>query len=650
MLNSPASQFSVTILKGRTLFARLPIIGLVLATLAVQVIFWIAIVPTLISPPAHPFETIEVSDIRLAEVEFSDDRSLSTGAFEAHEPTLQLVQPGYYLVQSSFQLDQVPERGVGLIIQGGADNQRSFVNGQALPFKGSMRVDSPGFYTLVPSINEVPRPYLREGFNTVSTLHVVGYPARETSFVAPLVGEYEQLKSALSWRLFLRSDAHQIALVMGFVLALSLFVVMLRSRDKLLPFWLFMLTLSWSVHSLFFRWPEMPFHGDARLVFYSITLLLLAVCWPIFVDAWTTRGSRHFRIAMVAVFLMASLWVLIRLLVIGGDLAWSAVEDVLDWVGLVLMLVTLLRLLWHFISMPNEKRIWEAALLLLLASLLGIYLFNTMFYDRNVPYMRLGQPMILLAFAVMFFSRNFQLFRSAEQINSELAEQLDHKTLALEQAHQREKLFVRQQAHDEERRRLMRDMHDGLGSQLMALLVMARKGNDSPQAYEKGIQQVIEEMRLMLNSLDSVGDNLETALQSFRKMIEPRITSAGFTFDWNNTVPRDAYPDYDGRQILQVFRILQEAVTNALKHSGGSSIRIVLEQLGGDAGDVAIHVSDDGRGFNPSDPQPEGHGFRNMKARASSIGADIALGPANAGETGASATLILKKEAAEGIG
>ena len=279
----------------------------------------------------------------------------------------------------------------------------------------------------------------------------------------------------------------------------------------------------------------------------------------------------------------------------------------------------------------EERRYWEAALLVLTASLLAYFLVNLALGGPNLPYFRLSQPLILLALAIMIFSRNFQLFRSTAQINALLQDQLDEKTAELHAAHSREKKLVRQQAHDEERRRLMRDMHDGLGSHLMALLVMAKRGVGKPEDFAEGIQQVIDEMRLMIESLDSVGDSLEIALHSFRKIMSARIESAGFTLEWHDAMQGQKPPDYDARTVLQVFRILQEAVSNALKHSGGDRIAITVHPSTDPDFALALEVRDNGAGTLPSPERPGGHGLRNMRARAASIGAQLDIAGSDEG-------------------
>jgi signal transduction histidine kinase len=226
------------------------------------------------------------------------------------------------------------------------------------------------------------------------------------------------------------------------------------------------------------------------------------------------------------------------------------------------------------------------------------------------------------------------LFRSSSQINDLLQAQLDQRTSELATAHDREKHLVRKQALDEERQRIMRDMHDGLGSHLMSMLMMASRGEAKHTEYADGLQLVIDEMRLMIDSMDSVGESLRAALTTFKRRIVPRAQGAGFTVNWNDQSGSDV-PEYGPRDVLQIFRILQEAITNALKHSGGDTIDIDIEQSGENA--LQISVSDNGKGIEA--PPERGRGLKNMRARANGIGAEFDL---DSSDTGARITLILR--------
>ena len=166
----------------------------------------------------------------------------------------------------------------------------------------------------------------------------------------------------------------------------------------------------------------------------------------------------------------------------------------------------------------------------------------------------------------------------------------------------------------------MRDLHDGLGSQLMTMMLSARLGEADPPRVAEGLQSVIDEMRLMVDSMDSVGESLEAALATFRARIQPRVEAAGFVFRWSQ--PEALAAPYLGpRGVLQVFRIMQEAVTNALKHSGGTEISVEIAPHGDSS--VEIAVADNGSGHAAD--ADAGRGFANMRSRAQAVGAHYAL-------------------------
>jgi signal transduction histidine kinase len=249
---------------------------------------------------------------------------------------------------------------------------------------------------------------------------------------------------------------------------------------------------------------------------------------------------------------------------------------------------------------------------------------NEFFWQQTTGYLSRTAPFLILALVVAFFARSVRLFRSADQINQVLAGRLAQREAELSEAHARERDLVRFQAHADERQRILRDMHDGLGSQLMSMLLAARRGEVKPDRLAEGLQSVIDEMRLIIASMDSVGESLFAALSLFRDRMTPRIDAAGFTLEWDDRYRSD-FPEYGPRPTLQVFRILQEAVTNALKHSGGDRVHVLIEPS--PAAGVRITVSDNGLAARGAQAvlTGTGRGLANMQTRAAAIGARISV-------------------------
>jgi signal transduction histidine kinase len=171
-------------------------------------------------------------------------------------------------------------------------------------------------------------------------------------------------------------------------------------------------------------------------------------------------------------------------------------------------------------------------------------------------------------------------------------------------------------------------MHDGLGSQLMSMLLAARRGVAKPAAVAEGLQSVIDEMRLLIDSMDSVGESLGSAFALFRDRLKSRVEQTGMAFHWHQDSAIEL-PAMGPREVLQVFRIMQEAVTNALRHSGGSQINVTIAPSPEPGQSVRIGIADNGSGLGQANPR--GKGMDSMAARAAGIGARLQVQSSSAG-------------------
>jgi signal transduction histidine kinase len=276
-------------------------------------------------------------------------------------------------------------------------------------------------------------------------------------------------------------------------------------------------------------------------------------------------------------------------------------------------------LIWHFCTVDEDRHL-EAAILSICAVCLALDAVGEKFGLLAGGYLIDAAPLLLLAFVAAFVQRNFVLFQSAIGLNAMLEARLKARELELAEAHARERDLVGLQARNEERRRLMRDMHDGVGGQLVGLLLSLRRGAVDKDKMVEGLQGVMDEIRLMIDSSDAAGASLDAMLAVFETRVRPRVEGAGFQFGWrdDHTLGGDLPP----QDVLQVFRIMQEAVTNALKHSGGDRIDIVISDA--PDGEVQIEIGDNGEGLiegaGVRSPGGGGHGLGNMRDRAVAVG------------------------------
>jgi signal transduction histidine kinase len=261
---------------------------------------------------------------------------------------------------------------------------------------------------------------------------------------------------------------------------------------------------------------------------------------------------------------------------------------------------------------------------------MGVDYYQQLTTGNSSGFLQTSLPILIIAFPVAFLARNIRLFRSMNEFNTLLTSQLQQRETELAENYARQGELLRRETLVAERQRLMRDMHDGIGGQLMSLLFASRR-KQLPQAeMTESLQAVIDELRLVIDSLDTVGETLTTALAGFRSRVEPKLSTAGIELRWSNTLP-DTKNSLGPREVLQIFRIVQEAVTNVIKHAGSPTLDIAIGPFPDDAGYIVIRISDAGVG--QSETASTGHGLQNMAERAKSIGAALTTDVTESGRT-----------------
>lgn len=226
-----------------------------------------------------------------------------------------------------------------------------------------------------------------------------------------------------------------------------------------------------------------------------------------------------------------------------------------------------------------------------------------------------GTFVMLLAFLYAVQRRYTAAMEAVEEVNAGLEARLAEREAELRQQHERLHEVGREQALLLERQRLMRDMHDGLGSTLMSSLVLAEQGRLAPDALAGVLRECLDDLRLVIDSLEPIEHDLVTLLASLRHRLGRRLEGAGLVLHWDvQDLP--PLPWLNPPDALQVLRIVQEVLTNVLKHASARHVCIATRALGDQ---VRVQVQDDGCGFAPG-PAGAGRGLRHLALRAARLG------------------------------
>jgi signal transduction histidine kinase len=232
---------------------------------------------------------------------------------------------------------------------------------------------------------------------------------------------------------------------------------------------------------------------------------------------------------------------------------------------------------------------------------------------------------------------------SASERAGELLEmRLSTRERELNESHARLRAVEQAQMLLQERQRLMREMHDGLGSALMSSLIAVERGQMKPQDIAQVLRECVDDLKLTIDSLEPVGDDLLVLLATLRYRLEPRLEAAGIELRWD-IEPVPTLEWLDPQSALQILRMLQEILTNTLKHANARSISVATKTLParGDASadgasegeEILIIVADDGRGFDCASAATKGRGLKNLRRRAAAIEGSVDIESAGSGTT-----------------
>ncbi len=231
-----------------------------------------------------------------------------------------------------------------------------------------------------------------------------------------------------------------------------------------------------------------------------------------------------------------------------------------------------------------------------------------------------------------FLLRRFLLsLETAENLARTLEERVRLKQSELEEQYERLYALEKARVLSEERERMMRDMHDGFGGSLVSLSSMfQRQGGDVFLKAQQKVQNCITDLHLVIDSLDPMLGDLTTLLATMRVRLVSQLENAGVTLEWNvSEIPQSQA--FSPQRSLHIMRIIQEAITNSIKHSGSSVITLSTSIVSDShieicVKDYKINGGDElgvGSGSEESVVQGSGHGLNNMKWRAKQIGGDL---------------------------
>ena len=234
--------------------------------------------------------------------------------------------------------------------------------------------------------------------------------------------------------------------------------------------------------------------------------------------------------------------------------------------------------------------------------------------------------LVLLVMGGILTARFIQALGALAQLNRTLETRVAEREQALTQQFAQVRALERQHAADEERQRIMRDLHDGLGSQLFVTLSRVQAGEVDRDGIVQALGDCISDMRLTFDAMSPDDNDFLMAWGNFRYRWERQLREAQVASVWavdSDSAVIEAAPHAG----LQLLRIAQEGLTNVLKHAQARQVMVRLDKQGHC---LRMTIADDGQGMGIL-ASGAGRGLPNMRARAQRLGARLHVDASPAG-------------------
>ncbi|WP_245175754.1 ATP-binding protein [Cupriavidus sp. AcVe19-6a] len=465
----------------------------------------------------------------------------------------------------------------------------------------------------------LPPELVREHGNTLR-ITVAARAFSRAGLLPVTVGPAKAVRARYQDAFMARVAGPFIVAVLSAVLGTIALLIWWRQRDPL--FGLYGLAeIAWSIRLLDYFVDDLALPPElrgyivaaAREVFLGaiakFCLLVIRVPWR-----WLHRT------------LNAYLWLALPVLAPLAALSSHPLVFPLSWLAKVGIILTVsVALVWAALRHPSrEARLLAATVgvsaVLFLGDWLRVWLTGDYYWVRSMT--RYVSVPFSVVMAWMLVERYTSAVRSLQRANQVLSERVAQREAELRAVFARAQKIAAEQTALRERSRILRDMHDGLGSQLVTTLSMLESGQPSRAQIAGQVRHALDSLKLSIDAMQDTGGDLAAVLGNLRYRLGPRIEEAGIAIHWQvERLP--VLPHFTARKVQELQYLLLEGITNVLQHANASAITLAAH-ADPVAQVIRIRLADDGRGFDTGATRG-GRGLRNMQVRAAAISGRLQL-------------------------
>jgi signal transduction histidine kinase len=526
----------------------------------------------------------------------------------------------------------------GAAAPGGPDAAPSlylpFVRREVEVFLDGRKLEDPGD-PAPPGSGRRYRPLLiglpvTDGAPHLLSLRVKAEPDEGALVPGVYVGPRAALAGPYRSQRFLRATLAEAIVVALLVVAVFLGALWLKRPGDTVYGWFAAALVLWAVFNYGYQRSDFPVPRSAVLPLLDAALGWSLFCQMLFVHRFAgpppVRVERRFAWALAACTAAG-----VAAALTGPQPAARAALRLLDqlvWLALGVQMTRHLLAAWR--REARRTLVWLASGTVLC---IGLAVFDVarsfgLLSPSALSLFPYGALVAVTLFGSILVGRFADALGESERTNLRLDEMVQAKTRELAAEHERSRALEREMTRAEERQRLVRDMHDGMGGQLVVLLSLVRSGEGDPEVLERALAECLDDLRLMIDSMDTASEDLAVGLGMLRARLEPRLRATGLDVRWDTASLPEGLA-LGSEAVLQVFRIVQECVQNALKHAGARTLWIEA-RLEGDPAGIRVSVRDDGVG-PAGGAARAGRGMGTMRFRAERISGRLSVEAAEPG-------------------
>lgn len=270
---------------------------------------------------------------------------------------------------------------------------------------------------------------------------------------------------------------------------------------------------------------------------------------------------------------------------------------------------------------PDQRGLAACMLIPILTSGHDFLLYFGVIHDETYL-LALTSPLSLIGMSSVLAYRFAAAMRRAEHFNVELRREVEAATRDLSRTLAREHELALAHTRIGERLNLVRDLHDGFGGSLVSTIATLEHAVPTPETagIVATLKELRDDLRLIIDTTTHAQDtDLAGLLAPLRHRWSQRMEMAGIETRWQLDDLKQL--QLGPARSLDVLRFLQEALTNAVRHSGAGRVELMMRR---EPASLRAEVRDDGCGFDVA-AQAHGMGLANLQARARRLGAVLEL-------------------------